>query len=227
AQPGPAPHWKARSLIRRLHLGEAQRLDGHGIAFGWNGSGWLWPAMARARQAGQALAHTCELISILRPDLRVGIVTHSLGARVVTEAMLQADRPIFDRALLLTPADTRGRAARALAAAGGQTCQVIATQTRENWLTSLGFAAAVPGIPTLAFGPRHGRWTDFVPDRLPDLGVRAWGHRTCHWSCYLRPGLWPLYRAWLTGPARATLFQPTSQRLQAPGTGPRVEPVTA
>ncbi|MEM7640970.1 MAG: hypothetical protein AAF366_00410 [Pseudomonadota bacterium] len=227
ARPGPAPHWKARSLIRRLHMGDGQRLDGHGIAFGWDGSGWLWPAMARARQAGQALARTCETIRILRPDLRIGIVTHSLGARVVIEAMLHADRPIFDRALLLTPADTRGRAARALEAAGGRDCQVIATQTPENWLTSLGFAAAVPGIPTLAFGPKHQRWTDFVPDRRPDLGVRPWAHRTCHWSCYLRPGLWPLYRGWLTGSAGAALFRSVPQSLQASGAETNVGPVTA
>ncbi|MEM7711192.1 MAG: hypothetical protein AAF264_10675 [Pseudomonadota bacterium] len=218
----PAPHWKARSLIRRLHMGIGQRLDGHGIAFAWHGVGTIWTAMARALVAGAALARLCEAVRGLRPDLRIGIVTHSLGARVVVEAMLRAEVPAFDRALLLTPADTRGRAARALAAPGGQGCTVLATQTRENWLTSLCFSAAVPGVSTLAFGPRHDRWTDFVPDRRPELGVRPAAHRTCHWSCYLRPGLWPLYRAWLTGSASAALFQPAPRDLHRDGSGPRL-----
>jgi hypothetical protein len=203
---GPAPSWKGRSLVRRLHMGAGQVMDGHGIAFGWTGAGSVWTALASARAAGGTLATLCMAIRTLRPDLRIGMIAHSLGARVVIEAMLRAPRPAFDRVLLLAPADTRPRALRALAGPGGRSTEVVATQTRENWLAALGFAAAVPLAPTLAFGPRHARWTDFVPDRRPDLGVAPWAYRTCHWSCYLRPGLWPLYRDWLIGSAEAALF---------------------
>lgn len=218
--PDPRRHWKARSFVRQAHMGAGQRFDGHGIAFGWDAQGWIWPAMARARVAGMALARLMTNVRQARPDLRLAVVTHSLGARVVTEAMLRAPVPVFDRALLLTPADQRGRAVQALRAPGGRACTVVATQTRENWLCTLGFAAATGWRPTLARGPRHARWVDFTLDRHEGVTVGTWAHRTCHWSCYLRSGLWPLYRGWLTGTAQATMFAAPAADLQTRGCGP-------
>lgn len=198
-------HWKARSFVRQLHMGQGQRREGQAIAFGWDGAGMIWPVMTRAAEAGAALARLCMAIRACRPELKIGIVTHSLGARVVLEAMIRAPMPAFDRVLLLTPAEHRARAGHALAAPGGQGTMIVSVQTPENWLAHLGFAAAFPGWFTCARGPRDRRWVDFVPDRRPDLGVARWSYRTCHWSSYLRPGLWRLYRGYLNGtiPARS------------------------
>ncbi|MEL7184747.1 MAG: hypothetical protein AAGK57_14000, partial [Pseudomonadota bacterium] len=207
AAPDGGRHWKCRSLPRRLHLGQGQIRAGQGIAFGWNGMGSLWRALHQARTAGLALAHLCVAIRSARPDLRISVMTHSLGARVVTEAMLRAPIPVIDRALLLTPADYRGRAARALAAPGGRLAHVVAVQTRENWLFSTLFAAALPPWRTLAWGPDHARWVDFLPDRMAQMGIAPPTTRICHWSSYLRPGLWPLYRSWMTGGAPLEMFR--------------------
>lgn len=197
-----APHsdrrrgWRSRSLVRGLRLGTGQRLDGHGVALAWDGRGPIWPAMARARAAGAGLAALCEAVRALRPDLRLGAVTHSLGARVVVEAMLRARVRAFDRVLLLTPADHLARAAAAMEAPGGRGASVVAVQMRENWPFAMGFAAAAPGLPTLARGPEDPRWVDLRPPPEPGLrGMVA----VSHWTAYLRADLWPFYRAWVTG----------------------------
>ncbi|MEM9795589.1 MAG: hypothetical protein AAF919_03810 [Pseudomonadota bacterium] len=220
-------HWKARSLVRGLHMGAHQRLAGHAIAFGWDGAGLIWAALDRACLAGLALARLMMAIRQARPDLRLGVLTHSLGARVVLEAMIRAPAPVFDRVLLLTPADHRARARQALSAPGGRSTSVLAVQTRENWLCAVGFAAASFGRPTLAFGPDCPGWLDVVPERLArHMGRRIGPARSlaCHWSCYLRPGLWPIYRDWLTGGLSLSTLRAadTPPDLRAPPMGPNV-----
>ncbi|WP_371153190.1 alpha/beta hydrolase [Jannaschia sp. 2305UL9-9] len=221
----PNRHWKSRSLVRCLHMGDGQVLSGHAITFGWDGRGTVWTAMRRASYAGAALARLACAIRRRRPDLRITVVAHSMGARVVIEAMLRAPLPVCDRALLLTPADSRARAGRALRAPGGAACTVVATQTPENWLCNLGMVAAMAGAADLSRGPDHLRWMDFYPDRS---GLPVWPHRTCHWSCFLRRGVWPLYRAWVSGAAGASLFAPVAApRLHSAADTPTVTASTA
>lgn len=201
--------WRAKSLVRGLHLGRGQRLDGHGIAFAWDGGGAPWRAMKRAEAAGGALAAALERVRTVRPDLVVGFAGHSLGARVALAAMEAAPVPVLDRVLLLAPSEHRARAARAMAAAGAAEARVLSVQPRANRSFAGGFALAT-GAPGLWRGPDHPRWRDLRPGTPPGAAP------LCHWSAYLRPDLWPLWRAWLhdgrmpPGEALATAALPTA-----------------
>ncbi|MGB3407554.1 MAG: hypothetical protein WBA67_08670, partial [Jannaschia sp.] len=68
ARANPARHWKARSLVRGMHMGTGQRLDGQGIAFGWQATGSVWAALRTARVAGRALRRVAMAIRRDRPD---------------------------------------------------------------------------------------------------------------------------------------------------------------
>jgi hypothetical protein len=187
---GAAGRRRTRSWMRRLHLGPGQALEGHGLAFGWAGHGDVWGAMARARAAGAALARVALAVRRRRPDLDVALMTHSLGARVALEAMRLCPRPAFDRLLLLAPADTRAHASAALRAPGAAGARIVAVQARENRPFDAGLALAC-ARPVLSRGPEHPAWTDLVLPPAAPLPL------PCHWSSYLRPGLWPAYRRWL------------------------------
>ncbi len=204
--------WKAVSWPRHLHLHRAGA--GLGIGFGWHARGSLPSVAARAFDIGGTLAGLIHHIKDLRPDLQVHILAHSLGARVALAAVAELQPGAVRRAVLLSGAEYRGLARAAMAAPGARQVQVVNVTSAENALFDALFRLAVPA-PTLgdwpiAAGLRDlAGWTDLRVDCAQTRdALRRAGYRTrppatriCHWSTYLRPGLFPLYRD-LMDPAR-------------------------
>ncbi|MFC2968964.1 alpha/beta hydrolase [Acidimangrovimonas pyrenivorans] len=202
--------WKALSWPR--HLGfEGAAQEGLAIAFGWEARGTLWRAYDEAALAGRALATLLNRIAALAPGRRVGALAHSLGARVLLQALPHLDSPAVDSAVLLAAAEFRSRAAAALASPAGRAVEIVNVTSRENALYDLMIETLIPrprdrtlgrGLP----GPSR-RWLDLPLDHAPTLAalsglghpVAPPGRRACHWSTYLRPGVFGLYRALLEG----------------------------
>ena len=198
--------WKAISWPRHLGFGKGQADEGLCIAFGWEARGTIWQAWDRAESAGTALADLVRRIRGLRPG-PVDVLAHSLGARVVLAAMARLPARSIGRAVLLAAAEFRSRAARAIDTPAGRSAEVINITSRENdlfdvlveWLVR----APESGDPALGAGlGRTARnWLDVQMDCadtrrvLCDFGYRipAPQKRICHWSAYLRPGLFALY----------------------------------
>ena len=147
-----------------------------------------------------------------RIPVPVDILGHSLGARVALEAFRHVPKAAVGRAIFLAGADTRANAKTALASPAGQTAEVVNVVTRDNTASDLLFRAAIqphrPLVRTLGawkLGRAEPCWLDLA---LDGRHVRASsaalgfprcpaGARAAHWSAYLRPGLFPLYRALL------------------------------
>lgn len=221
--------WKAISWPRHLHL---DRSASHlGLAFGWPAVGRLPTVAARAFAAGEGLAHLLHQIHGARPDLHLNLFAHSLGARVALQAIRLAPPRSVHRAILLSGAEYRDHARAALAAPGGGSAHVINVRSAANLPFDLAFRALVPAPHLLALplaaGLAAANWTDLSIDsaatraHLLRLGHRipAPALRFCHWSGYLRPGLFPLYRR-LLDPAEAHLphaLRPAVQPHSGPG----------
>lgn len=214
----PAPrhaHWKAVSWPRHLHLAGAQ--EGLGIAYGWPARGTLTRVASRALAVGRGLGAFLGEIHALRPDLRFNLFAHSLGVRVALRAIAHAPEGSVARAVLLNGAAYRDEARRALASRGGRAAEILGVQSGANAAFDAAFALCVaparPGDRVLSAGlAAHPRWTDLPIDcarsraAMQRMGWRIAppSARVCHWSPYLRPGLFPLYRAVLgTGRDRA------------------------
>jgi hypothetical protein len=224
----PRKCWKAVSWPRLLGLGAGGGLvdrsavgrGGTGpepvcIALGWEGRGTIWQAYRRASAAGEALAAIVRQIRAERPGADVSVLAHSLGARVALSALPRLDPGSLGRAVLLAGAEMQSRAGSALDTPAGRALEVLNVSSGENALfdRALGWLVAphLPGDRALGagLGPAAGapRRVDLRIDdeahraALADLGhaIPAADRRVCHWSVYLRPGLFDLYRAVLTG----------------------------
>ena len=194
------------------HLGQRPGAPELMIAFGWPAGGTLWSARAKASGAGRALAALVADIRARAPDRPIAILAHSLGARVVYEALHALEPHALWRAVLLFPATFRHETARALASPAGQTCQFVNVTSGENRLFDLAHAFLVWGMLGKPLGRGRaiadGRWRNLPIDcartlrHLGQLGfpVGPRQRRICHWSSYLRPGLFALYRALIAAP---------------------------
>lgn len=209
----PRPCWKAVSWPRHLHL---HRRDDHlGIAFGWPALGGLPAVAARAFDAGAAMARLMQEIARRRPDLRINVIAHSLGARVALTALAAVAPGTVHRMILMSGAEYLTTARAALAHGRGDLgahtgvagTRVLNVASGENTvfdgLFRLCVAAPDRDDRTLGSGLRAaGGWTDFRVDDpvqrriVRGMGVRlpAPATRMCHWSTYLRPGLFSVYR---------------------------------
>lgn len=200
-----AAHPTALSWPRHLHLD--RRDDRLGIALGWPARGPLPRVAARARATGSALGDLLAAIHARRPDLPLALFAHSLGVRVALAAVAAAPRGAVRRAILLAGAEDTAAARAALATPGGAALSVLNVTSAENALFDRAFRLAVPpsvpGAPALAAGLAGAPgWCDLAIDRaatraaLARLGHRVAppARRVCHWSGYLRAGLFPLYR---------------------------------
>ncbi len=191
------------------HLGLAH--EGLGIGFGWQATGAIWRAYAAAGKAGDGLA---GLVRTLRAQGSgpVDVVAHSLGARVALSALSGVAPGDIGRLVLMSAAEFAAPAAAALATPAGRAAGVLNVTSRENdlfdGLFELCLAAGLRGLgPTLGFGLAARNAVTVQIDSaahrrvLAALGHRIEppGRRICHWSAYLRPGLFPLYRAVLDG----------------------------
>jgi hypothetical protein len=207
----PAARGGRRVVSWPRRLGAGERDGALGIAFGWQGRGSLWQAWSEAGRAGIALARVLAIVAA--EGRRADIVAHSLGGRVALAALGRAPAGAVRNAILIAPAEFRAVATAALDAPAGRTAQVLNVASRENalfdalveWLV----APHRPGARALGRGlclPRA-NWTDLRiddPATLCALGrlgypVAPASRRICHWSGYLRPGLFGLYRAILSG----------------------------
>ncbi|MFI0395503.1 serine aminopeptidase domain-containing protein [Paracoccus jiaweipingae] len=212
--------------------------NGLGIAFGWEARGSLRGAYRRAGQAGRDLARLMADLSE-QADKPVAIIGHSMGARVALSALHHAAPGVAGRLILLAGAEFREPALAAIDSPAGQQAEVINITTRENDLFDLGLelCLSLGRRRALGFGLAQARanWLDIQIDSpqviaaLDRLGFPVGGDakRLCHWSPYLRGGLFDFYRAALHHPQvlplrglRAGLSHqpmPRWSRLLAPG----------
>ena len=204
----PAGDRKAISWPRHLGLDGDQGLA---IALGWAARGSVQGAYRRAREAGRALADLAEIIHRLAPGRQMDVIGHSLGARVALQALHFVEPGRLRRLILLAAAETRRPARAAVATPAGRSVQVINVTTRENdlfdfvveWLVGCGLDTAI-GQGT---GTPLPNWLDLQIDQPGTLAALAHlGHalpsppaRICHWSPYLRPGIFALYRGLIVG----------------------------
>lgn len=234
--------WKAVSWPRHLHLDRAGA--GLGIGFGWHARGRLGPVAQDAFGVGDTLAALIREIRAERPDLHVNIIAHSLGARVALAALAALPRGHVDKMILMSGAEYRSLALAALASPAGRTAQVLNVTSGENRVFDaiyrLAVPAPAPGDWPLSVGlSGPGGWIDLRVDCPRTLAVlRGFGIRTrapvtrvCHWSTYLRPGLFRLYRG-VCDPARpdllprlAAALPRAAERSATRGPAPRLSPL--
>lgn len=196
------------SWPRHLGLGGAAGLA---IAFGWPARGWIGQAAARAAAAGAGLAALAAAIGQIDPARSLDVIGHSLGARAALAALPHAQAGQVRRLILLSGAEVRGPALQALRSPAGQAAQVFNVTTRENDVFDFLYEWAVAHGRDTAIGQGLGcalpNWVDVQLDcprnlaRLGSLGfaLPAVPARVCHWSPYIRPGIFGLYRAILDG----------------------------
>ncbi len=220
--------WKAVSWPRHLGLAGERGL---GVAFGWPASGTIWEAWAASFGAARSLTRLLTVVKAKTPDRPLHVVGHSLGAHVALHALPALSPGTVDRLLLISAAAFRAEAAQIIADRPGT--EVVNVTGRENALFDLLLRAALPHRgPTLGRGgPDLPNWLDLPLDRAESLAaLHRLGYRirppkvpVCHWSGYLRPGIWSLYRALLHRPAatplpllRATVTRPARPRRRLP-----------
>ncbi|ALG90758.1 MULTISPECIES: alpha/beta hydrolase [Actibacterium] len=202
---------KALSWPRHLGFAAGRPEDGLCIAFGWEATGHIWRAYDEARRAGRALAHLTDALTRIRPGAKINVMAHSLGARVVLSALPDMAPRALHRAVLMTPAELTSRSCSGLQSPAGRGAEFLNITSRENDLFDFLFEGLLaphrPGERSLGQGSAApgGNWLDLQIDHSETLdGLRKLGHRiapatrrVCHWSPYLRPGMFGLYRAFL------------------------------
>ncbi len=205
--------WKAVSWPRHLGFGKGAAQEGLCIAFGWEARGSIWRAWAEAEAAGRALAALIRLVRKLHAA-PVHMLTHSLGARVALQALSHLPAGSIGRAVLLAAAEFQSHAAEALSTPGGSSAEIVNITSRENdpfdKMLELFLCTAQQGDRALGAGlgrPAQ-NWLDIQIDcdqtraALADLGFRIPppSRRICHWSGYLRPGVFGLYAQLIRAP---------------------------
>ncbi|TJZ91574.1 hypothetical protein FA743_10760 [Paracoccus gahaiensis] len=185
--------------------------EGLAVAFGWEARGRLRAAYARAEEAGAGLGALIGDLAALagRP---VGLIGHSLGARVALQALAAAPAGSIGRIVALNAAEFQDVALAALERPAGQMAEILNVTARENDPFDFGLEMLLSAGRRRALGaglaqPRA-NWVDLqiddaaTLDALADLGFpTARGRRLMsHWTPYLREGLFEVYRAALCHP---------------------------
>lgn len=222
--------WKAKSWPRGFGFGAGSPDEGLAVAFGWSGRGSIWHAYDQAKQAGLCLADLIAMIRQEAPGRPVHLVAHSLGARVVLGALPHLDAGAIGRVLLLNGAEFGAAARAALESPAGQTAEVISVTTRENDLfdfllerlipaSELGdrsLAQALPQRPnTLTLQLDHPE-TLRALDRSGFPVAQGRARFYCHWSTYLRDGVFEFYNALLRAPENLALARLRTQFPKCP-----------
>lgn len=183
--------------------------NGLAIAFAWSARGNIWQAHRAAERAGLRLAALLQMIRRFAPDHPVHILAHSLGARVALTALpiLAADH--VHRMVLISAAMFRSEALALLSSEAGRSVEVFNVTGRENTFYDVLLRLAKPlSGATTGRGVPCPNWLNLPLDRphvltqLSHLGfaVQRPNRPICHWSGYLRPSVWPLYRGLLLQP---------------------------
>lgn len=199
------------SWPRRLGLAGpgGGRHPGLAIGFGWDGRGTIWTAARAADHAATGLARLVTLLRRAIPDRPVDLIGHSLGARVILSSLAYLHAGAVGRIILMAGAEFVARATSALATPAGRTAELVNILSRENdlydWLLETALAP-LGGSRALGAGLGHlPNAVDIQIDgRAARRGLARLGFRlaeprlrVCHWSVYLRPGVFPFYRALL------------------------------
>lgn len=210
--------FRFKSVSWPKHLKLDRPDQGLGIGFGWHAREAPKDVANRAFDLGGTLAALVRAVKSRRPDLPIHLLGHSLGARVALAGLGAMDAGDVRRVLLLSAAEYRAQARRCMSSPAGRAAQVLNVTSGENALFDIAFRLAIAppqkgdvvlsqGIAGLA------GWTDLRIDCprtqaiLHGLGFRIQPARgaLCHWSTYLRPGLFRLYRA-VCDPAQGDLL---------------------
>lgn len=222
--------WKAISWPKHLGLHGDKGLA---LAYGWPARGSFWRAFGAAERAGHALGQVLSTIAQAAPGHPVHVLAHSLGARVGLIAAAAAPRGTVERMIFISPAIFHQEAARLCQHPNLAQTEVFSVLGRENTAfdTLLRLAYPLGGITLGRGGPAHQNWLDIrldCPTALEALG--RLGHsiappraRICHWSGYLRPGVFGLYRALLLRPEDRPMMM-MRHMLDRPSDSPRPEP---
>lgn len=194
------------------HLRMTRRNAGHAISFGWPARGHISQVYRDAETAGHALAHLITLIKAKCPDRPIHAVGHSLGARVILSALRQPDAQPLTRAILLAPAEFTKTTYDALNSPAGRQTDMLVVTSRENDLFDLLLEVFVKpayrGDRTISHkGITAANVRTLQLDHIDSLSalkdagypIEPPKNRICHWSPYLRPGVFRLYRAYLSG----------------------------
>lgn len=190
------------------------------IGFGWDARGDIWRATHNADGAALMLARLVQMIRRAAPGKQIDLIGHSLGARVILRAVPLLSEGALGRVLLLAGADFTSRAEAALASHAGRGAEFFNFTSRENDLYDFLFERShhpLSGAPAIGRGLEKNtqNWLDIQIDndltrtRLAALGFNLPPPRLriCHWSVYLRPGIFRLYRTLLHDRQRLTLPQ--------------------
>ncbi|MGR3490619.1 MAG: alpha/beta hydrolase [Shimia sp.] len=210
----PKPCFKAVSWPAALGFDGARAGEGLCIPFTWPARGSIRAVYRAAAVAGEALAGLLRTITEIAPGRRVQVIAHSMGARVFLEALRTAPARSVNRAILLSGAEYQARAEAAMDTAAGRSCAIFNVTSRENDLFDCLFEWSIRPPRrwdrALGAGLRVGRpnWLDLQIDHPSTLDALAmFGFeigaptaRVCHWSTYLRPGIFDLYAALLRQP---------------------------
>ncbi|MBK0399322.1 hypothetical protein H0I76_08975 [Limibaculum sp. M0105] len=221
----PLADWPAR-----LGFSATQEAEGLCIAFGWDARRARLRSLAMrgtndfalvyhgAEAAGRALAQVLGLVANLRPDLRPGILAHSLGARVALAAARFRPDLRLGRVIMLAGAEYAGAAQETLALqdrAGG-TGDWLNVTSRANDIYDALFLAFAPRparrgdrpLGWASLGDMHPRWRDL---QLDHPATRRWlasqglsvdkpsARRISHWHFYADAAAMALWGALLRG----------------------------
>jgi pimeloyl-ACP methyl ester carboxylesterase len=223
--------WGNVSWPRRLGLNSHK---GMGLALGWEAGGTIWSAHRNASRSGATLARVIADLRRIAPQRPVHVIAHSLGAKVACAAIERLAPGDIDRVILLAAALSVDEARRAATSPAGRRATFVNVSGAENGIFDIGLRLALP-----IHGPRLGPgaltdegWIDLRldnPDVLDHLAQRGWriappGKAVCHWSGYLRPGVWKLYRDLLVTPDPAALTHLRHAAAQALRPAPAAPP---
>ncbi|MEQ9695733.1 alpha/beta hydrolase [Shimia sp. SDUM112013] len=233
-----------KALSWPQHLGIADRPHGAGIAiaFGWAARRGLRTAQQTAEVAASALVRVVRMVRQMAPEKPINLIAHSMGAHLALSAMSMLTPGDLARVVLLNGATYQSHAERALQSPAGQLCELFNVVSNENriydTLFECVFPKQTPSDRALGRGLEGKNVLTIRIDRQPvleALGAKGFGiaparHFHCHWSTYLRPGVFSFYRTLLITPETLPFYalkslleevehqtRPTNWRLPLPG----------
>lgn len=201
---------RAVSWPHKLGFLSSRRDCGVGIAYGWQSRGTFKQTLRAAQKAARALAHLVRQIRLIAPNRPVNFMGHSMGGYVALRALHLLGAGDIGRVILLNATVFRKSASKALRTPAGQRAELYNFVSGENAIYDfmykrligrkdpvLGHGLVAPNALTLRLDDRR------TLDRLLTVGFRVAppAHWYCHWSTYLRPGVFHLYNALLHRPA--------------------------
>lgn len=213
---------------RALGYSETGLADGLCVAFGWQGRtdrqtrffrerpGDFARAYRDAEAAGKALARILGHLGRRLPTGSVGVMAHSLGARVALQAMDRRPDALPGRVLLLGAAEYAGVARTVVEAQDGlghrvaALPEILSVASRANDLYDALFEMLAPppalqgdrALGAKGLGRPHPRWMDVqldhpeVADWLAAQGLELvrLPERVSHWSFYADPAAMAFWR---------------------------------